>query len=53
MIINEKQLQILLIILKDSVSMNISGLFSFTHDARMQILNDIINQQSQELKEIK
>jgi hypothetical protein len=53
MIISNKQLQLLLLVLKDSVSMNIHGLFSSTHEKRLKLLNEIYQQQSEELKEIK
>ena len=50
--ITEKQLQALMVILQDSQK-NIVGLFSFSLDQRNGLLNDILNQQSNELIEIK
>lgn len=49
--ISEKQAHMLLVILQDSQK-NISGLFSYDLDARNRLLNDIINQQSDKLKEV-
>ena len=52
MIISEKQIQMLIIILKDSISMISAGLFSVTHETRLKLLNQLIDQQSEELKVI-
>ncbi len=49
--VSEKQLLMLIDIAKDSL--RISGLFGgYTPQIRLQMVNDIINQQSNELKEI-
>jgi hypothetical protein len=53
MIISEKQINLLLIVLKDSVSMDISGIFSMNYNARLSLLNEILTQQPEELREIK
>jgi len=50
--ISEKQLQMLMVILQDSQK-NVLGLFSYDLEARNRLLNGIIKQQSDELKEIK
>ena len=50
--ISEKQLQQLMVILQDSQK-NIVGLFSFDLDARNRLLNTILQQQSDELIDIK
>lgn len=52
MIINEQQILTLLLILKDSVSINISGVFSVSNYDRIKLLNQIVGQQSEELKVI-
>jgi len=52
MLISEKQLQALILILKDTVSVNISGIFSIAHEDRLKLLNVIIRQQSCELKKV-
>lgn len=50
--ITKQQLLALILVLKDSVSMNISGiLFSISNEKRLLLLNEIINQQSTELQE--
>jgi hypothetical protein len=49
--ITEKQLQTLVVILQDS-QINISGVFRVSLKNRNQLLNEIINQQSNELIEI-
>lgn len=50
--ISEKQLQIMLLTLRESFSKNIVGMFTISHDERYKIYLDIINQQSDELKEV-
>ena len=52
MIITEKQLQMLMVILQDSQK-NVVGLFSYDLDARNNLLNQIIKQQSDELINIR
>ena len=49
--ITQKQLQILMVILKDSQK-NIYGVFSYDLESRNKLLNDIINQQSNEVIDI-
>ena len=49
--ITEKQLQMLMVILQDS-QQNIIGVFSYDLETRNRLLNEIINQQSDELVEI-
>ena len=49
--ISKKQLQMLMVILQDSQK-NIVGLFSYDLDTRNKLLNQIINQQSEELIEV-
>ena len=52
--ITEKQLQQLMVLLQDSqVKMEGIKLFSYDLDARNKLLNDIINQQSDKLIDIK
>lgn len=50
--ISEKQLLFLFHLLQDTLSKNIIGYLSTTPEARVQILNDIINQQDETLFEI-
>ena len=50
--ITNKQLQMLMVILQDAQT-NIVGLFSYNLDARNKLLNEIINQQSDEIIDIK
>ncbi len=49
--ISEKQLQMLMVILQDAQK-NIVGLFSYDLETRNKLLNEIMNQQSTELKDI-
>ena len=49
--ISEKQLQMLMVILQDAQK-NIVGLFSYDLDTRNKLLNEIINQQDNEIREI-
>ena len=53
MIITENQLQVLFLVLQESVSMDIIGHFSISIDKRVQLANDILNQQSSDLIEVK
>jgi len=52
MIISEKQIHHLIQVLRDSVTMKIHGLFSSSNEDRLRLLNEILSQQSEELKEI-
>lgn len=47
--LTDKQAHILLHLLEDSLKMNIVGLFSIDMEHRNQLLNEILNQQSDEL----
>ena len=49
--ISKKQLQMLMVILQDAQK-NVVGFFSYDLDTRNRLLNDIINQQDNELKEV-
>lgn len=49
--ITEKQLQMLMVILQDS-QQNIMGVFSYDLKTRNNLLNQIINQQSDDIVEI-
>jgi len=50
--ISEKQLMLLMHILQDSLKMNISGYLSTSCEVRNDLLNQLLNQQSEELKEV-
>jgi ABC-type oligopeptide transport system ATPase subunit len=50
--ITQKQLQMLMVILQDSQK-NLVGFFSYDLDTRNKLLNKIINQQDDEIIEIK
>ena len=50
--ITEKQLQMLMVILQDSQK-NLVGFFSYDLETRNKLLNEIINQQSNEVMDIK
>lgn len=52
--ISEKQTMLLFILLKDTLRINdTDSLFSLTDDLRLSLFNEIVNQQSSEVKEIK
>lgn len=53
MIISEKQILFLFHLLQDTLSKNIVGYLSTTAECRAKILNDIMDQQSDNLLEIK
>ncbi len=50
--ITNKQLQMLMVILQDSQK-NLIGFFSYDSETRNKLLNEIINQQDDELVDIK
>ena len=50
--ISEKQLQLLVQLLTDSVKTDIPMIFSLDYETRHQLYQQIINQQDNELKEI-
>ena len=50
--ISEKQLQALMVILKDSINQNIVGIFSLTWEDRRDLINEIVNQQSDVLIDV-
>jgi hypothetical protein len=50
--ITEKQLQMLMVILQDSQA-NIVGFFSYSLKTRSKLLDEIINQQSNEIIDLK
>ena len=50
--ISEKQLLFLFQLLQDTLTKNVAGYLSTTHEFRLQLLNEIINQQSEDLIEI-
>lgn len=51
--ITDRQLLWLMDILKDSMRMNVVGMFAVSYKARQDLYNEIMNQQSSELFEIK
>ena len=54
MIITEKQIVLLLDILKDSLrGIQVQGQFSILYESRKELYLEIMNQQSEELKDIK
>lgn len=52
MIISEKQLLFLYQVLKDSIGIH-GSCFGYDSDTRLKILNEIFNQQSEKLREVK
>lgn len=52
MIISEKQIQLLILILRDSLSINHPQTFSIDYKQRNELLSKIMTQQSEELKTI-
>lgn len=50
--ISDKQVHCLLVLLRDSLKMDLIGYFSFPYDTRLEMLNEIINQQDQTPVEI-
>lgn len=50
--ISEKQLQLLIQLLADTVRIDISGIFSLDYETRHKLYQQIMNQQNNELKEV-
>jgi hypothetical protein len=51
--ITEKQLLFLIEILGDSIRQNVIGIYKYSYDERAKTFDEIINQQSDEIKDIK
>jgi len=50
--LSDYQAQVLLAVLKDSLTVNIVGVFSYPYQQRLDMFNLIMNQQSMELQEL-
>lgn len=51
--ITNKQVIMLFEIAKDTIKFDLKGMFSFDHKSRAELVNQILNQQSNQLKELK